>query len=180
MRWLPSLLAAALAACSPPPGPPPGSEVRMEMVRMVSGAELEREDSGLNALIDAYFSPAAVERRHATNLALYAAEGRVALARCALGDHSLLFRTAVLPTGIVPERGELMRVRLGDSSTPDQGLGIVTEPPELEHGSIVRRYGTDAGPAPSFPVPAEARPAPAVLAQYHPVTGGWLIRCVAP
>jgi hypothetical protein len=152
----------------------------MEMVRMVSEAELEREDSGLTALIDAYFSPEAQARRQATNLAMYAAEGRVALARCALGDHSLLFRTAVLPTGIVPARGELMRVRLGDATTPDQGLGIVTEPPELVQGAIVRRFDPGVGPAPSWPVPAEARPDPAVLAQYYPVTGGWLVRCVAP
>lgn len=180
MRWLPSLIAAALAACSPPPGPPPDSEIRAEMVRMVSAGELEREDTGLNALIDAYFSPEARERRESTNLAMFAAEGRVALVRCARGDHSVLFRTVVLPTGIVPERGELMRVRLGDATAADQGLGIVTEPPELVQGSIARRYGVAAGPAPSLPVPAGARPDPAVLAQYYPVAGGWLIRCVAP
>jgi len=150
-------LVLALAGCAAAPEPPPGSEVRAEMVRLIDEQELAR-DSGLRARL----LPSAA-RRDAAGVELYAAEGRLAVTRCALAAHEMLFPLAVLPRGIVPEQGDLMRVRLGDETVPDEALGIVTEPVELERGSV---------PTAAMEAGAEG--------QYFRVEGGWLVRCLAP
>ena len=180
MRWLPSLIALALAACSGPPAPPPGAEIRAELVRMLSEADLTRSETDVTGMLESYLSPAQRERTQATNLALYAAEGRLALTRCALGDFAPAFPMAVMPTGTTPEPGELLRVRLGDATTPDQILGIVMEPPDLARGTVARQWDGSQQAMPWSTIPQEVKPDPFVEAQYYRVKGGWLIRCIAP
>jgi hypothetical protein len=179
MRSLPSLLTVlVLAACAGPPAPPPGTEVRAELVRMLTEADLTRSETDATGLLAGYLSPDQRERTEATNLPLYASEGRLALTRCTLGDFALYFPMAVMPTGTTPEPGELLRVRLGDATTPDQVLGIVMEPSDLARGTL--RRPADINPPAVPPIPQATKSDPMVEAQYYRVTGGWLIRCVAP
>lgn len=173
MRWFFRLCAALVAAgCAAPPALPPGTEVRAEMVRLLTVQDLER-DTGLRA----WLLPGAA-RRDAGDAAAFAAEGRLAVTRCGLVDFEVLFPLAVLPRGIAPEAGELVRVRLGDGVTADEALGIVTEPAELERGSMPRASEETLALPPWTATPPEAQPDPFVAAQYVRVTGAWLVRCV--
>lgn len=143
------LAVAVLAGCALRPGPP-GSEVRVEVMGVLTAAEHARGE--------AWRSEAERRRDAASGLAALAGQGRVLVGRCALSGFEVVLHRVVLPAGApVPPEGALLRVRLGDAVTPDMALGPVTDPPGLVHGRVADE---------------------ALLARhYHRFRGGYMLAC---
>lgn len=174
MRWVAGLGLFLVAGCSMAP-PPAGSEVRMDVMRPATAADVSPEGRFLTE----------AERRHlrlARGLREAAAAGRVVVARCALADRDLLFAYAVLPDAAMPKWGELIRVRLGDREAGelDLVLGQVTEPAGLVRGSIPYEIVAYRSIVPWSTTAIEGEVSPFVQAQYGKIQSGRVVKCVAP
>lgn len=174
MRWLASLGALILAACSAAP-PPPGSEVRMDVMGPATPGQVSPDGRFLTEAERRYFTRAAGLREAA-------AAGRVVMARCTMGDGDLVFAHAVLGDMPMPTANQVIRVRLGnrEAGELDRVLGMVTDPPGLVRGSMPYEIVAYRSIVPWSTTAIEGEVSPFVQAQYGKIRSGRVVLCLAP